>query len=181
MAFGLLIALVAIVLVLAAKKSPRQVLLWGIGGALVGIIVSGIGLLPLFGPAGAGIGLAIGAVVGFVRSFRHFVAKPQKAAFESTHAHDNLAINATNNKLWARDEHGKEFVLEAAEVREWSHVWVADRGYKANNRIQLRTTRLDTPVITIPFTRHPATIFGAPKNAHDAEEWHGRLSAFLKR
>jgi len=181
MAIGLLILLVAVVLAVAAKKSPKQVLLWALGGAVVGLVVSAIGVLPLFGLTGPGVGLAIGAGIGFVRSFHHPAAEPKKAAFESTHAHDHLAINEHRNLVWARDELGREFILEAREVREWSHTWVADRGYKANNRIQLRTTRLETPVISIPFTRHPATIFGAPKNAQEADEWHGRLSAFLKR
>jgi len=181
MVIGILVLVVALVLAVSAKKSPKQVLLWGMGGAVVGLVVSAVGVLPLFGLAGAGIGLAIGAVVGFARSFHHPAAMPHKTTFEATHAHDHLAINAGKNLIWARDEHGREFILEAREVREWTHLWVPDRGYKANNRIELRTTRLDTPVLTVPFKRHSATIWGAPKNARECEEWHGRLSAFLHR
>jgi hypothetical protein len=181
MAIGLLILVVAVALAAAAKKSPKRVLGWGLGGAVAGGLTSAIGILPLFGLAGPGIGLGLGAAIGFVRSFNHPVAKPQKTAFDATHAHDNVAINEHRNLVWARDEHGQEFVLEAREVREWNHVWTPDRGYKANNRLQLRTTRLDAPIITVPFTRHSATVWGAPKNAQECEEWHGRLSAFLNR
>lgn len=181
MAIGLVVFLVALVLVVAAKKSPKGVLVWGGGGAVAGIVVSAVGLLPLFGLTGAGVGMAVGAIVGFVRSLGHASSAPQKNAFDATHAHDHVAINADRNLIWARDERGREFVLEAREVREWDHVWTPDRGYKANNRLQLRTTRLDVPIITVPFTRHSATIWGAPKNAQECEEWHGRLSAFLNR
>jgi hypothetical protein len=181
MAIGLLVLVVLVALAMMAKKSLKQLLTWAFGGAVVGGLVSAIGILPLFGLAGPGIGLGLGAAIGFVRSFHHPVAKPQHTAFEATHSHDNVAINEHRNLLWARDEQGREYTLEAREVREWTHLWVADRSYKANNRLQLRTTRLDTPVITIPFKRHPATIFGAPKNAQECEEWHGRLSAFLQR
>lgn len=181
MAIGLLVLVIALALVMAAKKSLKQVLTWGFGGAIAGGLVSAIGILPLVGLAGPGIGLALGAAIGFVRSFNHAAATPPKTTFDATHAHDNVAINEHRNLLWARDERGQEFVLEAREVREWDHLWTPDRGYKANNRLQLRTTRLDAPVINVPFTRHSATVWGAPKNAREAEEWHARLSAFLTR
>jgi hypothetical protein len=181
MAIGLLVLLVAVALVMVAKKSPKQVLTWGLGGTVVGGVVSAIGILPLFGLAGPGIGLGLGAAIGLARSFRHAAAKPQKTAFDATHAHDNVAINEHRNLLWARDEQGREYTLEAREIRQWNHLWVPDKGYKAHNRIELRTTRLDTPVIVVPFRRHSATIWGAPKNAQECEEWHGRLSAFLDR
>jgi len=181
MAIGLVVLLVALVLVVAAKKAPKQVLVWGVGGAVAGIVVSAIGILPLFGLTGAGLGLAIGAIVGFVRSFHHAPPAAWKTAFDATHAHDNVAINELRNLLWARDEQGREYTLEAREIRQWNHLWVPDKGYKAQNRIELRTTRLDTPVIVVPFRRHSATIWGAQKNAQECEEWHGRLSAFLDR
>lgn len=181
MAIGLLFFVVALALAMASKKSPKRVVTWAVGGAVIGGLVSAVGILPLFGLAGPGIGLGLGAVIGFVRSFHHPVAKPQQTAFEATHSHDNLAINAHKNLIWARDEHGREFTLEAREIRQWNHLWVPDKGYKANNRIELRTTRLDTPVVVVPFRRHSATVWGAPKNAQECEEWHGRLSAFLNR
>lgn len=181
MAIGILMLLVALVLAVAAKKSPRSVLLWAFGGAVVGGLVGAIGLLPLFGGTGIGIGLGIGAAVGFVQSLRHTPGKPAAPPFEATHRHDNLAINADKNLVWVRDEHGREYTLEAREIRQWNHLWVPDRGYKAQNRIELRTSRVDSPVLVVPFRRHSATVWGAPKNARECEEWHGRLSAFLDR
>lgn len=179
MAVAILVWLVALVLVASAKKSPKHVLLWGVLGGLAGGILGAIGILPLFGLAGVGIGVAVGAVAGAVRSFRHPVVKPPMREFEATHAHDNIAINAARNLLWVRDERGQELILEVAEVREWNHLWVPDRGYKAQNRLEIRTTRVDAPVVVAAFTRHPATIWGAPKNAREAEEWHARLGAFF--
>jgi hypothetical protein len=116
------------------------------------------------------------------RAFRHGTpAKPSVPAdFAATFAHDNIAVNG-RDQLWLRDIHGTELVLSKFEVREWSHLWHPDRGYKGNNRLELRTIRLDRPVVTVAFRRHSETVFGAPKNAQEAEEWHARLSAYMRR
>lgn len=179
--FGFVILLVAIIWTLSARKPLKPVLAWGLGLAFAAGFLAALGILPLFGaPVAAGFGAAFGAVIGFTRTFRHPQPKEPSSSFEATHAHDNLAINTHRAQIWTRDERGKELVLEAREVREWTHLFVPDRGYKANNRIQLTTTRLDVPVITVPFNRHSATVWGAPKNAAECEEWHARLSAFLR-
>lgn len=181
MAIGLLVLVIALALAMAAKKSPKQVATWAVGGAVVGGLVSATGLLPLFGLTGVGVGLAFGAVAGFLRSLHHAPPKPSRMNFDATHVHDNIALNEHKAQVWVRDEQGREVVLEAREIRNWTHLWVPDRGYKAKNRLQLQTTRLDTPVLTARFERHPATIWGAPRNAAEAEEWLGRLGAFLDR
>lgn len=180
--FGFIVLIIAVIWTLSARKPLKPVLAWGAGLAIAAGILAALGILPLLdAPAAAGFGAAVGSVVGFTRTFRHPQPKKPRSSFEATHAHDNLAINTHRAQIWTRDERGKEVVLEAREVRQWTHLFVPDRGYKANNRIQLTTTRLDTPSITIPFNRHSATIWGAPKNAQECEEWHGRLSAFLNR
>ena len=78
-----------------------------------------------------------------------------------------------------RDADGREHVLPGQEIRIWTHRWIESRGYKGANRIEFETKRLDHPVVTAAFCRHRDTIWGAPKNAREAEEWHARLSAFL--
>jgi len=180
--FGFVILVVAIIWTLAARKPLGPVLGWGIGLAVAAGLLAAIGILPLTSGAGAaGLGAAFGSVVGATRAFRPPRGRPRHSDFEATHAHDHLAINTQRAQVWARDQSGREVVLEAHEVRQWTHRWVPDKGYKARNRIELTTTRVDFPIVTVPFERHSATVWGAPKNAREAEEWHARLGAFLDR
>lgn len=180
--FGFVILVVAVMWTLAGRKSLAPVLGWGTGLAVVAGFLGAIGVLPFVGAANAaGLGAAFGAVIGATRAFRHPQPKGRASSFDATHAHDHLAINTHRAQVWARDQSGREVVLEAREVRQWTHLWVPDRGYKARNRIELTTTRVDFPIVTVPFERHSATVWGAPKNAREAEEWHARLGAFLDR
>lgn len=180
--FGFVILVVAVIWTVAGRKSLGPVLGWSVGLAVAAVLLGAIGVLPFIGAANAsGLGAALGAVIGATRAFRHSQPKGRPSSFEATHAHDHLAINTQRAQIWARDQSGKEFVLEAHEVRQWTHLWVTDKGYKARNRIQLTTTRVDFPIVTVPFERHSATVWGAPKNAREAEEWHARLGAFLDR
>jgi len=181
--FGFVILVIAIVWTLSARKPLGPVLGWGSGLALAAGLLGGIGILPFIGAANAaGLGAAFGSVVGFTRTVRHRAPSWSLVPddFGATHAHDNLAING-RDQIWVRDIHGDALVLSKYEVREWVHQWHPDRGYKGNNRLELRTIRLDRPVVTAAFRRHPETIFGAPKNAREAEEWQARLTAFMAR
>lgn len=181
--FGFVILVVAIIWTLSARKPLGPVLAWGFGLAVAAGLLGAIGLLPFLGSANAaGLGAAFGSVVGFARTVRHRASSRSRvpADFGATHAHDNLAING-RDQLWIRGEDCREVVLSRYEVRETAHLWHPDRGYKGRNRIEVRTIRLDLPLVVAPFNRHPETIFGAPKNAAEAEEWHARLSAFLQR
>lgn len=181
--FGFVVLVIAVIWTLSARKSLGPVLAWGLGLAVAAGFLAALGILPLLGaPVAAGFGAAFGAVIGFARSIRH--TTPAKASpvagFDATHSHDNIAINA-RDQIWVRDTQGEALVLSKYEVREWVHLWHPDRGYKGNNRIEIRTIRLDRPVVTAAFRRHPETVFGAPKNAREAEEWHARLGAFMQR
>lgn len=179
--FGFVVLVIAIIWALAARKPLRPVLAWGVGLAVAAGILGAVGILPFLGaPTAAGFGAAVGSVFGFTRSFRHAVpAKPSHAdSFGATFSHDNIAVNS-RDQIWVRDANGDEVVLSKYEVREWTHLWHADRQYKGNNRIEIRTIRLDKPVVTAAFRRHPENIWGAPKNAREAEEWHARLGAFM--
>ncbi|MDR6641903.1 hypothetical protein J2X57_001110 [Luteibacter sp. 1214] len=181
--FGFIILVIAIVWTLSARKPLGPVLGWGSGLALAAGLLGGIGILPFLGGANAaGLGAAFGSVVGFTRTVRHQAPRRPRVPddFGATHAHDNLALNA-RDQIWVRDTNGEAVVLSKYEVREWTHLWQPDRGYKGNNRIEIRTIRLDRPVVTAAFRRHPETVFGAPKNAREAEEWHARLGAFMQR
>lgn len=181
--FGFIVFVVAVIWTLAAHKSVGRVLAWGAGLSVAAGLLAAAGLLPMLGAAvSAGLGAAVGSVIGVLKTFRH-PAPPRSRVpgnFGATHAHDNIALNA-RDQLWVRTQDGREVVLSRFEVREVAHLWHPDRGYKGRNRIELRTIRLDMPLVVAPFNRHPETIFGAPKNAAEAEEWHARLSAFLQR
>jgi hypothetical protein len=180
--FGFVIFAVAVIWTLSARKRVGTVLAWAAGGSVLAGLLGAVGVLPFMGAAtAAGIGAAFGSVIGASKAFRHVRPQARPSAFEATHGHDNLAINTHRAKIWTRDERGRETVLEAHEVREWTHLWIPDRGYKADNRIQLTTTRVDQPVIVVAFNRHSATVWGAPKNAAECEEWHARLGAFFNR
>lgn len=181
--FGFVVLAVCVIWTLSGRKSLKPVLAWGVGVGVGAAVLGDIGIVPFMGALNAlGIGSAVGAVFGMTRAFRHGTpAKPGVPAdFAATHAHDNLAINS-RDQLWVRTEDGREVVLSRYEVRETAHLWHPDRGYKGRNRIEVRTIRLDMPLVVVPFNRHPETVFGAPKNAAEAEEWHARLSAFLQR
>ncbi|MDY1548542.1 hypothetical protein [Luteibacter sahnii] len=181
--FGFIVFLVAVIWTLAAHKPVGRVLAWGAGVAVAAGLLAAVGIFPMLGaPAGAGLGAAAGSVIGFLKTFRHPAPSRSRVPgnFGATHAHDNIAVNA-RDQIWVRDIGGEEVVLSKYEVREWTHLWHADRHYKGNNRLELRTVRMDKPVVTAAFRRHPETVFGAPKNAREAEEWHARLGAFMAR
>jgi hypothetical protein len=181
--FGFVVFLVALVWAVSARKSAKPVLMWGLAASIVAGLLAAVGVLPLMSPlTAAGLAAAFGSMVGLSKATRR--PRPRRsgpdASFAATHAHENLAIN-NRDQVWVRTEDGLEVVLSRYEVRETAHLWHPDRGYKGRNRIELRTIRLDLPLVVAPFNRHPETIFGAPKNAAEAEEWHARLSAFLQR
>jgi hypothetical protein len=173
---GTLLLLLTLVVVIATRRSTK---FW-IGGALLG---AGIGLVAaLTGIVGIGGFLAL-AGTGALICTAVDLATPrlkQKLPFEATHAHDHLAINENTGQLWIRDVSGKEVILRKSEVQEWLHRYVANGQYKARNALELRLTSLDQPSVTAKFNRHRDDIWGAPKNAAEAQEWFARLNAFLK-
>lgn len=172
---GILLLLVTLAVVIATRRAPK---FW-MGGALLG---AGVGLLAaltgIVGVSGfltlVGTGALITTVVDAMtpRLIRQL-------PFESTHAHDHIALNEKTGQLWVRDVSGKELIVPKAEVREWLHRYVANGQYKARNAIELRLSSLDLPTVTAKFNRHRDNIWGAPKNAAEAQEWFARLNAFL--
>jgi hypothetical protein len=173
---GVLLLLATLVAVVVTRRSPS---LW-VGGALLGTAIGVVAVMTgLVGLAGllnlAGVGALISTGVD--------LATPrlkQKLPFEATHAHDHLAINEHTGQLWVRDASGKEVILRKGEVQEWIHRYVANGHYKARNALELRLTSLDQPTVTAKFNRHRDTLWGAPKNAAEAQEWFARLSAFIR-
>ncbi|WP_036141849.1 hypothetical protein [Luteibacter sp. 9135] len=173
---GILLLMATLVAIVATRRSPS---LWA-GGALLG---TGIGVVAVLTGLVGLAGLLNLAGVGAVISTGVDLATPrlkQRLPFDATHAHDHLALNEHSGQLWVRDISGKEVIVRKSEVQEWIHRYVANGQYKARNAIELRLTSLDLPTVTAKFNRHPDTVWGAPKNAAEAQEWFARLSAFLR-
>lgn len=174
--FGILLLLATVAF---QVKTGRSVKFWLGGvllGAAIGLFLAVMGLFSISLLLNlAGVGALITTVVDGMSP-----RLKQQLPFEATHAHDHLALNEHTGQLWVRDISGKEVILRKAEVQEWLHRYVANGQYKARNAIELRLTSLDLPTVTAKFNRHRDDIWGAPKNAAEAQEWFARLNAFLK-
>lgn len=174
---GYVIFIIVLILPLSARRPARGVMAWGVGLAIALGFVTACGFFPMSAISAGGFGAAIGGSQAFAPGPRR--GKPRKLPFDATYSHDNLAINTTLRQVWVRDVSGDEYVLTAAEIRQLSHRWVERAAHKLVNRIELQTGRLDRPVLTALFDRHPGTVKGVGQNAREAEEWQARLNAFI--
>jgi hypothetical protein len=171
---GILLLVLTLAVQLAMKRTPKIWLVGAVLGAAIGIVVMMAGVVGVSGLLMlVGIGALITVTVGFMTP-----RLTPRLAFEPTHQHDHIALDASG-RVWVRDESGQEVILNKDDIEQWTHHYVANGQYRARNRIELRTRDLNRPVVSVRFKRHPDTVWGAPRNASEAAEWHARLSALL--
>ncbi|HEY4092158.1 MAG TPA: hypothetical protein VGN46_11625 [Luteibacter sp.] len=178
-----MIGMVLLLLTLGAlivTRRPRWQ--WAMGAALglaLWLLAGFLGVTSGWGWEGILNAAAVGAVVGTAFAFARIHKPEPTLSFEATHRHDNIAVDSAG-RVWVRDMNGEEVILARSDVQQWTHRYIANGKFRARNKIEVRTNSVDRPMVTALFDRHPDTLWGAPHNAREAEEWHARLSALLR-
>lgn len=123
---------------------------------------------------------AIFAFVWAMRRGKETAPKSYPEGFTPTYAHDNIAIDVPNGKLWLRDQSGYSAVLNKGDVLGWSEAYVTYGVHHTRNRLEVNVRDLGRPKFEVPFRRHMDTFkWGAKKNYAELQEWHSRLTAWV--
>lgn len=103
------------------------------------------------------------------------------AGFSPSHSHDNIALEASSKRLWARDEKGNEKLFDGSEITGW-----AVNSDTTSNRVgatwphnvylELKTKDIDRPVWRIRFKRY-GELTPEKRNLEECREWFERLNA----
>lgn len=108
------------------------------------------------------------------------------AGFQPTHAHKNIAIDATAGTVWLRDQGTavipKSDILSVQAMSDSSNhqTNIGPRTVHLHCRLIVRTRSVDRPVWTIPFDQHMGrSVSGGRMNFDEAQAWEGRLLAFM--
>ena len=105
--------------------------------------------------------------------------KSYSEGFTPTYAHDNIAIDVPNGKLWLRDQSGYSAVLNKGDVLRWNEAYVTYGVHHTRNRLVVHVRDLGRPKFEVPFRRHIETKWGAKKNYAELQEWHSRLTTWV--
>src|SRR5690606_26273080 len=106
-------------------------------------------------------------------------ASSYPAGFEPSFAHDNIAIDQANGKLWLRDRSGFSAVVDKGDVLRWNRAYVSRGTIEFNNKLEVHVRDLNRPKFEVAFNRHGDTWkSGAARNSQEAEEWASRLTTW---
>lgn len=100
--------------------------------------------------------------------------------FNPSFAHDNIAIDQANDKIWLRDRSGHWAILPRSDILRWNRAFVHRGPIEFDNRIEVHVRDLNRPKYEVAFKRHgEAFKWGAAKNSQEAEEWVSRLTTWV--
>jgi len=100
--------------------------------------------------------------------------------FTPSFAHDNIAIDQANDRIWLRDRSGHWAILPRSDILRWNRAFVHRGPIEFDNRIEVHVRDLNRPKYEVAFKRHgEAFKWGAAKNSQEAEEWVSRLTTWV--
>lgn len=141
------------------------------------LVMLGIG----FGTIGMMMSVLVGIVV-FIKVKGTGSTPPQKLppGFVSNFAHDNIAIDQQNAKLWLRDKDGASAVIDKGDVLRWNVAYTAFGAVHIKNMLQVHVRDLNRPKFDVRFDRHGDRFkSGADRNYAEAQEWDSRLTTWI--
>lgn len=139
------------------------------------LAVSFVSTLGFLGNANILLSLVVAGVVFFLVKGKSGSTAKLPDGFVSSFAHDNIAIDQQNGKLWLRSRSGDSKVVDKADVLRWNVAYVSRGAVHYNNKLEVHVRDLRHPKIDVHFDRYR----DANRNSSEAEEWASRLTTWI--